>query len=172
MIHTGSKVFIWWNCQGDKRVWLTGHEQIRNRNGELILKPTLDNDPHEAIAVRFDLAQVFKRRLDSEGCLHPSFGRAQFSLTPEGIGLEADPADSDAAEKAFYEVNREPVIATLDDATWFVVRPANTVNGPQWFLKIRVPGRPTVETIYAADPLAVLQRAHDLGWLKFAEKYV
>ena len=66
---------------------------------------------------------------------------------------------------------RQPVIATLDDVTWYIVRPANTVNGPRWFIKIRIPGRPDEETIYAMDPLAVLQRATDLNWLQFAEKY-
>jgi hypothetical protein len=66
---------------------------------------------------------------------------------------------------------RQPVIATLDDITWYLVRPTCTPNGRQWFISMFVPGLPERTTIYANDPLAALQRATDMNYLQFVEKY-
>jgi hypothetical protein len=69
---------------------------------------------------------------------------------------------------------RVPVIATLDEdeanGSWYVIKPTTRPDGPCWFMKIQLPGRPA-EVIYEKEPLAVLERARDLGWLRFAEKY-
>ena len=74
------------------------------------------------------------------------------------------------------EDHRPPVAATLDDehspeARWFVVKPANTPDGPKWFLRIDLPGVADPQIIYADDPLGVLQRAQDLGFLAHAVRY-
>ena len=69
------------------------------------------------------------------------------------------------------EDTRTPVAATLDDANWYVVKPANTPNGRLWYLYMTVPGLPERVTIYHNDPLGVLQRAQDMDYLKYAEQY-
>jgi hypothetical protein len=71
---------------------------------------------------------------------------------------------------------RLEVAATLDDenspeARWYKVKPANTPNGPKWFLHIDLPGVTDPQIIYADDPLGVLQRAEDVGFLQHAVKY-
>jgi hypothetical protein len=74
------------------------------------------------------------------------------------------------------EDTRTAVAATLDDenspqARWYVVKPANTPNGPKWFLRIDLPGISEPQIIYSDDPLGVLQRAADLYYLKYAPLY-
>lgn len=71
---------------------------------------------------------------------------------------------------------RLEVAATLDDenspqARWYVVKPANTPNGPKWFLHIDLPGVTDPQVIYADEPLGVLQRAEDMRFLQHAVKY-
>ena len=68
---------------------------------------------------------------------------------------------------------RSPVIATLDDVNWFIVRPAETPNGPKWYVHVknpRVPGEPT--PVFGDSPLETLEKAKGLGFLDFIEKYV
>jgi hypothetical protein len=98
LISSSTRVFIWW-YHDDRRVWLASHEQVRNNLGELILKPQLDNDPHFAVAIRYDLAQVFKRRFDSEGLLNPAIYQTHFSLTPEGEEIASGVTASSAPDK-------------------------------------------------------------------------
>jgi len=74
------------------------------------------------------------------------------------------------------EDNRTPVAATLDnehspEARWFVVKPADTQHGRKWFLRIDLPGVADPQIIYADEPLDALQRAEDLGFLKYAVRY-
>jgi hypothetical protein len=64
---------------------------------------------------------------------------------------------------------RIPMKASLDDQNYFAVRPANTVEGPRWFVRCTVPGRPTEDIIYSETILGALQRAQDLGFLQYGE---
>lgn len=66
---------------------------------------------------------------------------------------------------------RTPVSASIDDVNDYVVKPANTPNGPKWFIHIDVPGITEPQVVYADDPLRVLQRAEDMGFLKYAPLY-
>src|SRR5439155_9478345 len=80
----------------------------------------------------------------------------------------------DVAEEVapYTEDTRRPMLASLNDLDFYIVRPANTPNGPKYFLKIVVPGVAEPQVIYGDDELSTLQRAADMGWLQFAEKYV
>jgi hypothetical protein len=69
------------------------------------------------------------------------------------------------------EDTRQPLIASLNDVDWFVIKPICRPEGRKWFLSIPVPGFPTNVVIYADDPLGVLQKADSLSYLQFAEKY-
>jgi hypothetical protein len=69
------------------------------------------------------------------------------------------------------EDTRTAVSASIDDVNDYVVKPANTPNGRKWFIRIDVPGFPEPQVVYADDPLGVLQRAEDMGFLKYAPLY-
>jgi hypothetical protein len=84
----------------------------------------------------------------------------------DGRRIEVDgPPQSQSGED-----RRTAVLASIDDVNDFVVKPANTVNGPKWFIRIDVPGIDP-QVIYDNDPLAVLERAEAMGFLKYAVKY-
>src|SRR5258708_5548198 len=68
------------------------------------------------------------------------------------------------------EDTRVPMRASLDDQNYFAVRPANTVEGPRWFIRCKVPGRPMQDTVYSETVLGVLQRAQDLNFLQYGEQ--
>ena len=76
-----------------------------------------------------------------------------------------------AEEQRVTEDNRTPVIASLNDLDCFVVKPIARPDGLKWFIRIDIPGIAQPQIIYADDPLAVLQRAEDVGFLKFALRY-
>jgi hypothetical protein len=65
---------------------------------------------------------------------------------------------------------RVPMKASLDDQNYFAVRPANTVEGPRWFVRCIVPGRPEPDTIYSETVLGALERAQDLNFLQYGER--
>jgi hypothetical protein len=69
------------------------------------------------------------------------------------------------------EDHRTPVAASIDDVNDYIIKPANTPNGPKWFIHIDLPGVTDPQIIYADDPLGVLQRAEDMGFLKYAPLY-
>jgi hypothetical protein len=66
---------------------------------------------------------------------------------------------------------RAEVTASIDDVNDYLIKPANTPNGPKWFIHIVVPGITEPQVVYADDPLGVLQRAEDMGFLKYAPLY-
>jgi hypothetical protein len=68
------------------------------------------------------------------------------------------------------EDTRTPVAATIDDVNSYVVKPICRPDGQKWFMRIDPPGIAT-QVIYADDPLGVLQRATDMNFLQYAEKY-
>jgi hypothetical protein len=72
-------------------------------------------------------------------------------------------------QQSSSEDTRVPMKASLDDQNFFAVRPANTVEGPRWFVRCTVPGRPEPDVIYSETILGALQRAQDLGFLQYGE---
>jgi hypothetical protein len=73
-------------------------------------------------------------------------------------------------QQSSSEDTRIPMKASLDDQNYFAVRPANTVEGPRWFVRCAVPGRPTEDVIYSETILGALQRAEDVGFLAYGER--
>jgi hypothetical protein len=69
------------------------------------------------------------------------------------------------------EDNRQTMLTTLDGVNSYLVRPICRPSGRCWFLKIIVPGISQPQVIYADDPIAVLQRAQDMNFLQFAERF-
>ncbi len=68
------------------------------------------------------------------------------------------------------EDNRTAVSASIDDVNFYVVKPICRPDGQKWFMRIDPPGI-APQVIYADDPLGVLQRAADMNFLQYAEKY-
>jgi hypothetical protein len=143
-------------------------DQEQRRDGRWIAVPYFVLNPREAITMSEAQGRVLIDKIRGLGFR----GEAWIEDARDGRRIDVlleTPQSSG-------EDNRVPVIATLDDeneptARWYVVRPTCTPNGRLWFLSMYVPGLPERTTIYAADPLGVLQRAHDMNYLQFAEKY-
>src|SRR5436305_13659326 len=61
--------------------------------------------------------------------------RNQFKVRPWIVDVSDGRRIDVAEENAPYaEDTRKPMLASLDDVNFYVVRPANTPNGPKWFL--------------------------------------
>jgi hypothetical protein len=133
----------------------------KGRDGKWFAQPFFVINPREAITMSEAQAIVFVHKLRSLG-VDPW---VEDAATGRRIDVPHETQSSSG------EDTRQPVIATLNDIDWYIVRPANTPNGRQWFICMFVPGFPERLTIYSNEPLAVLQRAQDLNYLQFVEKY-
>lgn len=144
------------------RWYLQGAETARNQKGEIYLRGSWNSDPAFSKPWVYETAGLIRERLKRESNL-----ATRIALSAgENVDLIEEPSYESRPE----ENNHEPVIATLDDTTWYVVQPTHTPSGSQWFLVIALPelGR---TVIYAESPLEVLRRAEAMNWLRFAEKY-
>jgi hypothetical protein len=117
---------------------------------------------YESITMSEAIARVLVNKLRSLGATS-----AWIEDAKDGRRIDVPPE----SEPQSGEDTRQQCIASLDDITWYIVRPTCTPNGRQWFITMFVPGLPERTTIYANDPLAVLQRAADMNYLQFVEKY-
>jgi hypothetical protein len=150
---------------------INGTDQYYQREAEVregnnfVVKPFFVADKRQAITMSEDLgiALVKKLRvLKANPWLEDVSNERRIEVTSESTQSGKD--------------TRLEVAATLDDenspeARWYKVKPANTPNGPKWFLRIDLPGVADPQIIYADDALGVLQRAEDMGFLQHAVKY-
>ena len=137
-------------------------ETKNTRTGEWYAQHQFRIDPPHAVMSEA-VARIFVQKLRSESkVVRPWI----VDVSVPG-GRRIDVAEENAP---YAEDKRKPMLASLDDVNFYVVRPANTPNGPKWFLKVQVPGI-EVQTIFADSELSVLQRAADMNFLQFAEKY-
>jgi hypothetical protein len=153
-------------------VVLNGCEQFyqremerKGRDGKWEAVPFFVLNRSEAITMTEAVATTFVLRLRSLGA-HPWVEDARDGRRIEVASESIQPGED----------NRTAVCATLDDenlsdARWYVVKPICRPEGRKWFLRIDIPGIPEPQIIYAEDPLAVLRRAEDMGFLKYAQKY-
>lgn len=132
--------------------------------------PTFVADPKLAHVMTEDYALIFLKRLRSLD------SRKEFWI--EDISKNGKRIDYRSDEPRQTEDGRAPVIATLDadtqdpNAKLYIVKPANTVNGPKWFLRLEHVPSVGATVVWADTPLDVLQKASDAGILKFAEQYI
>jgi hypothetical protein len=156
-------------------VFFQGCDQYYQREAEVregtkyVIKPSFVADKRQAITMSEDLGLRLVERLRSlkvNPFMEDVNGERRLDLPQQNVPSSG-------------EDNRKAVQATLDDdgviasnqARWYVVKPANTPNGPKWFLRIDLPGVTEPQIIYADDPLAVLQRASDMNFLQYAVKH-
>jgi hypothetical protein len=141
-------------------------DREEKRNGKFVAIPFFVVDTSQAATMSEMGAKSFVSRLRSLGV-----NNAWIEDCIDGRRIESASELTHSGEDT-----RTPVAATLDDenspeARWFVVKPANTPNGPKWFLRIDLPGVADPQIVYADDALGVLQRAEDMGFLQHAVKY-
>ena len=143
------------------------NSESKNSNGGWYSRPDFVIDRNLAATMEEEAGRIFIKKL-----------RAEFN-DGRGGKLKLWLEDCHTAAKIevpeerapYTEDTRQPMLASLDEISWYIIRPANTPNGPKWFLQVQVPGLAAVQTIYADDELSVLQRADDMGWLHLVEKY-
>ncbi len=141
-------------------------DREEKRNGKFVAVPFFVVDTSQAAKMSEAAAKTFVTKLRSLGVQN-----AWIEDCVDGRRIEFTSESTQSGEDT-----RTPVAATLDDenspqARWYVVKPANTPNGPKWFLHIDLPGVTDPQIIYADESLGVLQRAEDMGFLQHAVKY-
>jgi hypothetical protein len=133
----------------------------KSKDGRWEAVPHFVLNRSEAITMSEAAAKMFVARLRSLR-IHSAF----VEDARDGRRIEFASESSQSGED-----NRRPMAATLDDENTYVIRPANTPQGPKWFLRIDIPGAAEPQVIHADEPIAVLQRAADLDYLKYAVKH-
>jgi len=146
---------------------VNGSDQFYQRETEVrdgtkyIAKPYFVLSRSEAVTMSESAGKVFVTRLRSLGV-----NSAWLEDARDGRRIEFASESTQSGDDT-----RTPVSASIDDVNDYIIKPANTPNGPKWFIHIDVPGFPEPQVVYADDPLGVLQRAEDMNFLQYAEKY-
>jgi hypothetical protein len=143
--------------QSGQRAWIACYETVRNKLGELVVRPELDNDPANAMSLRYDLAIVLKRRLESENVIS-SLYQVRFSLNPTGEEVAGGNTTSAPTE------DNRVVMAYRG----ILVRPGVSVNhGRAWF--VRFPGQ-AIESIRGESPEEAVDICYERGLQSRAEQ--
>jgi hypothetical protein len=132
--------------------------EVRERNN-FVVKPFFVADKRQAITLSEDLGIALVKKLRA------------LKANPwlEDVSNERRIDVADEPQQSSGKDTRVPMKASLDDQNYFAVRPANTTEGPKWFVRCTVPGRPTEDIIYSDTILGALERAQDLGFLQYGE---
>ncbi len=131
------------------------------RTGEWYAQHQFRIDPPHAVMSEA-VARIFVQKLRSES----KVVRPWILNLADGRRIDVEEPTQQSGED-----NRTSKIATLNDIDWYIVKPICRPDGRKWFIKILVPGVSDPQVLYGDDPLAALQRAEDMGFLRFAEKY-
>lgn len=142
------------------RIWVSGTETRRNRLGDLILVPILDDEARYAKPWRFDLAQIAARRFSTEGYLNPAI-KLKFALQASDSAEEISSAE---AAPVFRDDQRVPM-----HYRGLIAVPGRTSAGPSWY--VRFPGM-AIESIRGATPEEAVDKTYERNLQDKAEKYV
>jgi hypothetical protein len=137
-------------------------DREEKRNGKFVAVPFFVVDTSQAVTMSEVAARSFISRLRSLGV-----NNAWIEDCKDGRRIEAA---NETVQQSSGKDTRIPMKASLDDQNYFAVRPANTTEGPRWFVRCTVPGRPTEDVIYSETILGALQRAEDVGFLAYGER--
>jgi hypothetical protein len=97
LIGPSTNVFIFFHDPRYGRVWVADTELVRNKLGELVLKPILDDEARYAKPYRYDMAVIAARRFNSEGVMNSAIYQACFALTASNSAEEIASAQSTSA---------------------------------------------------------------------------
>jgi hypothetical protein len=136
-------------------------DREEKRNGKFVAVPFFVVNTNEAATMSEAAAKTFITKLRSLGVQN-----AWIEDCKDGRRVEFK---TEAAQSG--KDTRTEVTASIDDVNDYIIKPANTPNGQKWFIHIDVPGITEPQVIYGDDPLGVLQRAEDMGFLKYAPLY-
>ena len=135
----------------------------QKREGRWVAIPYFVLDPKQAAPMSEAMAKAFVAKLQDLGVKNLWIEDSRDGRRIE-VACESQPQSG--------EDNRTVMVASLDDCNDYVVRPICRPDGRKWFIRIDIPGIAQPQVIYADDPLAVLQRAADMNFLRYAEKYI
>jgi hypothetical protein len=137
-------------------------DREEKRNGKWVAIPYFVVDTKQAVAMSEAVAKSFVTKLRGLGVRNLWIEDCR-----DGRRIEVAQELHQSGED-----NRTAMIASLDGINEYVVRPICRPEGRKYFLKIIVPGLPDPYVAYGDDALATLTRAEEMGYLKFAERYV
>ena len=141
----------------NQRAWIASHETVRNKLGELAIKPQLDDDPRNAKGMSYQAALILKRRLESENMISNLY-QVRFSLHPTG-----DAVDDGNTTSAPLEDNR-----VVMQYRGILVRPGVSVNhGRVWYVKF--PGT-SIESVRGNTPEEAVNTVYERGLESKAEQ--
>jgi len=154
-----TNVYVWFlNPRTGERVWVKKVDNIRDprRDNQLILTPTMDDEPQNATSFRYDFAIQMKARFASE--LPPQYD-AHFSLSATGEEVarasSTSAPDRDGRQVMMYR-------GLLVHPGW------NTrQNCPCWFVKF--PGH-SIESISGDTPETAVNIAYERNLQNKAEQ--
>lgn len=158
---SADRVYVGAQVNGSEQFYQRDMER-KSANGKFEAVPYFVLSRSEATTMSEAAAKIFVARLRS---MKVTSAFIQDARDGRRIDLAHEPQQSSG------EDTRTLVSASIDDVNDYVIKPANTPNGPKWFLRIDLPGISEPQIICADDPLAVLQRAADLDYLKYAPLY-
>jgi hypothetical protein len=134
-ISPSTPVYLWvyHPPHSGQRAWLKSHEIVRNKLGDLVVLPTLDDDPATAVSMRYDLAVILKRRLETENVINAAAYSAHFSLSPTGEEVAggnttSSPTDDNRVVMSYRGILARPGISVNHGRCWFVKFPGHAIE--------------------------------------------
>jgi hypothetical protein len=160
-IRADATVFIFFEPQQGRRFWVADTDSRRDRFGNLMLIPILDDEARFAKSWRYDLAQIAARRFNTEGAVITSGHRAKFSLQASD--------SSQAIDSEVTPIQREDQRVPMHYKGLLAVPGRDTRTGEEcWW--VRFPGT-TIESIRGATPEEAVDKAFERNLQHQAEQY-
>jgi hypothetical protein len=150
--------------QGEPQFYV--RESEVNRAGKWIALPNFDPDPRRALIMKESIARILEQRLLG----------LRLSVWLEDLNWNArrlDPPQINTSPSSEFPRESSCRVCLDDPVTpqskWYAVYPANTPNGPKWFIRANPPGL-NPYTIYDDTPVLVVERAAAMRMLEWAER--
>lgn len=156
-----TSVYIFFTDPRYGRVWVANTKLLRNKYGDLVLVPELDNEARFAKSFPYESAVIAARRFNTEHVLNPDIYQARFTLV----------ASNSAEEIAFGPTTSAPDKdgRVIMHYRGLLVRPGYDVNtGRCWYVKF--PNQ-TVESVRGDSPEAAVDKVFERNLQNLAEKY-
>jgi hypothetical protein len=134
MIGPDTKVYPWVYHPpiSGQRVWIASYETVRNKVGDLVIDPKLDDDPRAAMGLPYQAALIIKRRLESEQVISPLY-EIHFSLNPTGDEVAggnrtAAPNDDNRTVMMYRGLLVRPGVSVNHGRVWYVKFPNSSIE--------------------------------------------
>ena len=158
-IGPATTVYIFFHDPRYGRIWVADTELVRNKLGELVLKPELDDEARYAKPYRYDMAVIAARRFNTEGVMNSSIYQACFALSASNSAEEIASAPTTSAPD---KDNRTVMIYK-----GILVRPYI----PRGWCVHLYDGKMQLESVRGDTIEEAADKVIERNLLKFAEKY-